>query len=74
MDMMRVAAWCLQSDFAKRPSMLVVVKVLEGIVDVEESIDFNFCNPHNPNTRARVMHQDISSATVLSNSVLSGPR
>uniref|UniRef100_A0A7N2MCC0 Uncharacterized protein n=1 Tax=Quercus lobata TaxID=97700 RepID=A0A7N2MCC0_QUELO len=73
-DMMRVAAWCLQSDFAKRPYMSVVVKVLEGVVDVDESIDFNFCNPPISNTRARVMHQDISGATVLSDSVLSGPR
>ncbi|XP_028101306.1 G-type lectin S-receptor-like serine/threonine-protein kinase SD2-5 [Camellia sinensis] len=27
--MMRVVVWCLQSDFSMRPSMLVVVKVLE---------------------------------------------
>ena len=59
-DMMRVAIWCLQSDFAMRPSMSVVVKVLEGVVDVEENIDFNFCNPTNPNTRARVMHQEVN--------------
>ena len=75
-DMMKVAAWCLQSDFAKRPSMLVVVKVLEGVVDVEENIDFNFCNPTNPNTRARVMHQEVNvgGATPLLDSILSGPR
>ena len=59
-DMMRVAIWCLQSDFAMRPSLSVVVKVLEGVVDVEENIDFNFCNPTNPNTRARVMHQEVN--------------
>ena len=73
-DMMKVAAWCLQSDFAKRPSMSVVVKVLEGVVDVEENIDYNFCNPPIPNTRARVMHKEVSGATALLDSVLSGPR
>ena len=75
-DMMRVAAWCLQSDFAMRPSMSVVVKVLEGVVDVEENIDFNFCNPTNPNTRARVTHQEVNvgGATPLLDSILSGPR
>ncbi|KAF5935660.1 hypothetical protein HYC85_026789 [Camellia sinensis] len=44
-EMMRVALWCLQSDFSKRPSMSVVVKVLEGFVDVENNLDFNFTNP-----------------------------
>ena len=72
-DMMRVAAWCLQSDFAMRPSISVVVKVLEGVVDVEENI---FYNPTNPNTRARVMYQEVNvgGATPLSDSILSGPR
>uniref|UniRef100_A0A7N2R9B7 non-specific serine/threonine protein kinase n=2 Tax=Quercus lobata TaxID=97700 RepID=A0A7N2R9B7_QUELO len=73
-DMMKVAAWCLQSDFAKRPSMSVVVKVLEGVVDVEENIDYNFCNPPIPNTRARVMHKEVSGDSALLDSVLSGPR
>ena len=54
--------------------MLMVVKVLECVVDVEESTDFNFCNQPIWNTRARVMHEDISSATILLDSVLSGPR
>ena len=34
-NMMMVANWCLQFDFTKRPSMSMVVKVLEGVVDVE---------------------------------------
>ncbi|KAK7858669.1 ep1-like glycoprotein 4, partial [Quercus suber] len=58
-DMMRVAAWCSQSDYSKRPSMSMVVKVLEGVGDAEENIDYNFCNPPIPNTRARVMHPKI---------------
>ncbi|XP_075669025.1 G-type lectin S-receptor-like serine/threonine-protein kinase SD2-5 [Castanea sativa] len=75
-DMMRVAAWCLQSDYSKRPSMSMVVKVLEGVMDVEENIDYNFCNPPIPNTRAIVMHPEVNvgGATTLLDSVLSGPR
>ena len=75
-DMTRVAAWCLQSDYSKRPSMSMVVKVLEGVMDVEENIDFNFCNPPIPNTGARVMHPEVNvgGATTLLDSVLSGPR
>ncbi|KAL0406455.1 UNVERIFIED_CONTAM: G-type lectin S-receptor-like serine/threonine-protein kinase SD2-5 [Sesamum latifolium] len=33
-EMMQIAAWCLQSDYANRPSMSMVVKVLEGVKDV----------------------------------------
>ena len=63
-DMTRVAAWCSQSDYSKRPSMLMVVKVLEGVGEVEE------------NTRARVMHPkvNVGGATTLLDSVLSEPR
>ena len=63
-DMMRLAAWCSQSDYSKRPSMLMVVKVWEGVGDVEE------------NTRARVMHPkvNVGGATTLLDSVLSEPR
>ncbi|KAF5949217.1 hypothetical protein HYC85_015174 [Camellia sinensis] len=44
-EMMRVAVWCLQSDFSRRPSMSVVVKVLEGSVEVENNLDYNFTTP-----------------------------
>ncbi|KAJ0037602.1 hypothetical protein Pint_23165 [Pistacia integerrima] len=40
METMKVAAWCLQSDFSKRPFMSVVVTVLEGLVEVEENLEF----------------------------------
>ena len=75
-DMMRVSAWCLQSDYSKRPSMSMVVKVLEGVMDVEDNIDYNFCNPPIPHTRAIVMHPEVNvgGATTLLDSVLSGPR
>ena len=47
-NMMRVAAWCLQHDFKKRPSMSMVVKVLEGDVNVEFDLDYYFLNPTLP--------------------------
>ncbi|KAM3395767.1 hypothetical protein P3S68_004773 [Capsicum galapagoense] len=43
-EMMSLAAWCLQGNFNKRPSMSLVVKVLEGLVSVETNLDFNFTN------------------------------
>ncbi|PHT43610.1 hypothetical protein CQW23_17635 [Capsicum baccatum] len=43
-EMMSLAAWCLQGNFKKRPSMSLVVKVLEGLVSVETNLDFNFTN------------------------------
>ena len=33
-NMMRVVVWYLQNDFTRRPSMSMVVKVLEGVVNV----------------------------------------
>ncbi|OWM78736.1 hypothetical protein CDL15_Pgr002907 [Punica granatum] len=41
-NMMGIAAWCLQVDSAKRPSLSTVVKVSEGVMDVEVDIDYNF--------------------------------
>ncbi|KAF3443990.1 hypothetical protein FNV43_RR13680 [Rhamnella rubrinervis] len=42
--MIRVAAWCLQNDYASRPSMSTVVKVLEGVVEVDPNIIYEFSN------------------------------
>ncbi|KAA8525001.1 hypothetical protein F0562_011361 [Nyssa sinensis] len=75
-DMMRVAAWCLQSDFTKRPSMSVVVKVLEGLLDVDNNLDYNFMiNPQIQKAIVPVDHKedDIGASTPLLPSVLSGP-
>lgn len=33
-EMMKVAAGCLQTEYARRPSMSIVVKLFEGSVDV----------------------------------------
>lgn len=39
---MKLAMWCLQSDCNRRPSMLLVMKVLEGESDVEANLNYNF--------------------------------
>ncbi|XP_010242119.1 PREDICTED: G-type lectin S-receptor-like serine/threonine-protein kinase SD2-5 [Nelumbo nucifera] len=74
MEMMRIAAWCLQSDFTKRPSMSVVVKVLEGVMNIEPDLDYNFSIP--TLAAATVAHKevDFGGSTPLLPSVLSGPR
>ncbi|XP_070037522.1 G-type lectin S-receptor-like serine/threonine-protein kinase SD2-5 [Nicotiana tomentosiformis] len=70
-EMMSIAAWCLQGDFSKRPSMSLVVKVLEGLVTVETDLDYNFTNI--PEVREGNQQRE---ATISSRfpSVLSGPR
>ncbi|KAM7503142.1 hypothetical protein LguiB_002046 [Lonicera macranthoides] len=66
-EMMKVAAWCLQNDYVKRPSMLVVVKVLEGVMEVEENLDCGFSNP------LRKRDALSKSSSPLLPSILSGP-
>ncbi|XP_050291136.1 G-type lectin S-receptor-like serine/threonine-protein kinase SD2-5 [Quercus robur] len=75
-NMMRVAAWCLQNDFTKRPSMSMVVKVLEGAMHIEFDLDCFILNLPSPNMRAGVDDQEVHVvvATPLLPSVLSGPR
>ncbi|GJN38045.1 hypothetical protein PR202_gb27053 [Eleusine coracana subsp. coracana] len=41
-EIMKLAMWCLQIDCNKRPRMSVVVQVLEGTIQVETNIDYNF--------------------------------
>ncbi|GMY13429.1 g-type lectin s-receptor-like serine/threonine-protein kinase sd2-5 [Fagus crenata] len=74
--MMRVAARCLQNDYTKRPSMSMVVKVLEDVVNIESDIDYFFWNPPLPNMGAGIDNQEmhLPSATSLLPSILSGPR
>ncbi|XP_044492546.1 G-type lectin S-receptor-like serine/threonine-protein kinase SD2-5 [Mangifera indica] len=76
MEMMKVAAWCLQGDFSRRPSMSVVVKVLEGLVEVEENLEYDFSVPAVP--RANVIPRPKNGATDVATpmlpSALSGPR
>ncbi|KAJ9147148.1 hypothetical protein P3X46_029340 [Hevea brasiliensis] len=65
-SMMKVAAWCLQKDYAMRPSMSMVVKVLEGVAEVEPNLNYNISNPSFTTTSTQV--------TQLLPFVLSGPR
>ncbi|KAK1419755.1 hypothetical protein QVD17_29065 [Tagetes erecta] len=69
-EMIKVASWCLQYDFTNRPSMSTVVKVLEGVMKVESSLDYNFTDPRHQNTRL----EHDKDMTPLMASVLSGPR
>lgn len=75
-EMLRIAAWCLQSEFTKRPPISVVVKVLEGLMEVDSNLDFRFTKPPVPRTTPVVdSNRDASdNATVLLPQVLSGPR
>ncbi|KAI3734285.1 hypothetical protein L6452_13750 [Arctium lappa] len=66
-EMMKVASWCLQTDFTRRPSMSYVVKVLEGVIQVESNLDYSFTDP-----RTTMRHETV--LTQLPPSFLSGPR
>ncbi|KAJ0847525.1 putative non-specific serine/threonine protein kinase [Helianthus annuus] len=69
-EMMKVAAWCLQTNYKKRPSMSTVVKVLEGGMNVEPNMDYNFTDP-------RIQEPTVGDKkdfTLLPSSLVSGPR
>ncbi|KAJ1282105.1 hypothetical protein BS78_03G024600 [Paspalum vaginatum] len=69
--MMKLAMRCLQIDYNKRPLMSAVVKILEGTMNVETNIEFNFVSMF-----PAILGNDgksTSSALVLA-SHLSGPR
>ncbi|KAK1557323.1 hypothetical protein Q3G72_022536 [Acer saccharum] len=64
-QMMRVAAWCLQNDYNRRPSMSTVVKVLEGTMEFEASLT----------AITRELEEQFGDTTsALLPSILSGPR
>ncbi|GKV23373.1 hypothetical protein SLEP1_g33108 [Rubroshorea leprosula] len=69
-EMMKVAAWCLQGEYASRPSMSIVVKFLEGKMDDENEYDFS--EPPAPAEVETFGHQTDTAALIPS--VLSGPR
>lgn len=66
-EMMKVAAWCLQTEYSRRPSMSTVVKVFEGSVDVAGNLKDNFLNELTPEALG-------TFASTVSPSTLSGPR
>ncbi|XP_047320298.1 G-type lectin S-receptor-like serine/threonine-protein kinase SD2-5 [Impatiens glandulifera] len=67
-EMMKVAAWCLQVDYVIRPSMAAVVQVLEGLASVEDLIEYNFVNQI---VQSRI---EVTNDSVLDPFCLSGPR
>ncbi|GKV23398.1 hypothetical protein SLEP1_g33133 [Rubroshorea leprosula] len=74
-EMMKVAAWCLQSDYARRPSMSIVVKFIESKTDDENEYDFS--NPPAASEVETLGHQMDAAAVTASTlipSILSGPR
>ncbi|KAF2302962.1 hypothetical protein GH714_011991 [Hevea brasiliensis] len=71
-QMMKVAIWCLQSDYKRRPSMSDVVKALEGNLDVEAYLDYTIHNPIKVAAARREAEQ--GTATPILPSLLSGPR
>ncbi|XP_058219440.1 G-type lectin S-receptor-like serine/threonine-protein kinase SD2-5 [Rhododendron vialii] len=75
-EMMKLAVWCLQSDYRRRPSMIVVVQALEGFVSVQDNLDFNFTNAPARRTMAATGEDmdAIHDGTTLFASDLSGPR
>ncbi|KAK3404872.1 hypothetical protein EUGRSUZ_K01176 [Eucalyptus grandis] len=75
-NMLRIAGWCLQGDFTKRPSMSVVMKVLDGLMDVPDDLEYDFSFPPLLKSRAKVLQEEahFAPSTLLMPSVLSGPR
>ncbi|KAH6795544.1 hypothetical protein C2S51_036530 [Perilla frutescens var. frutescens] len=71
--MMQISAWCLQSGYEKRPSMSMVIKVLEGVMDVPRDIDYNLLIPQYLGG-ARIPQLSSQDVTPLLPSVLSTPR
>ncbi|KAK9063876.1 hypothetical protein SSX86_017748 [Deinandra increscens subsp. villosa] len=68
-EMMKIASWCLQTDYTRRPSMSSVVKVLEGGLKVDSNLDYNFTD-----RRLQINKSLEKDSTQLPPSVLSGPR
>ncbi|KAJ6935122.1 hypothetical protein NC652_010200 [Populus alba x Populus x berolinensis] len=68
--MIKVAAWCLQDDPERRPLMSTVLKVLEGVMEVDPSINYRFSHSMIASPPG---NNHISSAPPPA-SVLSNPR
>ncbi|KAL8510778.1 hypothetical protein ACS0TY_017554 [Phlomoides rotata] len=71
-EMMRISAWCIQNDYQKRPTMSTVIKVLEGAMDVQKDIDYNFLIPQY--LISRIPESSSHNVTHLLPSLVSGPR
>ncbi|KAL5997778.1 hypothetical protein ACLOJK_008708 [Asimina triloba] len=71
-QMIRTAAWCLQNDHTRRPLMSDVVKVLEGVMQVEPTISYQFSNATAPATEIEGFV--LASSEPPEASILSAPR
>ncbi|XP_002277406.2 G-type lectin S-receptor-like serine/threonine-protein kinase SD2-5 [Vitis vinifera] len=67
--MIRIGAWCLQDDPTRRPPMSVVVKVLEGVMEVDSNIIYKFIH-----AMTSTSPSDDKVCTEPEASVLSNPR
>lgn len=74
-DMMKVAAWCLQGEYVKRPSMSMVLKFLEGKTDNEGDLDYDLSNLPEL-AGGKTLYTDVAPVTSFTviPSILSGPR
>ncbi|KAJ6767358.1 G-TYPE LECTIN S-RECEPTOR-LIKE SERINE/THREONINE-PROTEIN KINASE SD2-5 [Salix purpurea] len=68
--MIKVAAWCLQDDPERRPLMSTVLKVLEGVMEVDSNLVYRFSHAL---ISSPAGNHHISSAPPQA-SVLSNPR
>lgn len=68
--MIRMAVWCLQDNPDRRPTMSVVVKVLEGVIEVDTNISYRFHHAMAPAAEASVHVVSMPPQ----DSVLSAPR
>ncbi|PKI44025.1 hypothetical protein CRG98_035610 [Punica granatum] len=71
-NMIKLAAWCLQADYTKRPYMSMVVQVLDGVIEVEDNLDFNFWN--RPVTAGPGRNRAGAPSALPLTWTLSGPR
>ncbi|XVF57950.1 hypothetical protein PTKIN_Ptkin07bG0023500 [Pterospermum kingtungense] len=73
-EMMGMAAWCLQVNYTTRPSMRTVLDVLEGAVNVEDNLSYDFPTVQAPRATATPSSKVVGTSTVPLPSILSGPR
>ncbi|MBA0782531.1 hypothetical protein Gotri_000403 [Gossypium trilobum] len=66
-QMMKVAAWCVQTEHARRPSMSILLKLFEGSVDVAGNLNEDFQNGLTPEAME-------TFASIVLPCLLSGPR
>ncbi|KAJ0046899.1 hypothetical protein Pint_04787 [Pistacia integerrima] len=69
--MVRIAISCLQRNLHKRPSASMLVKVFDGLMDLEPVAEYSFLNSIHEETPQEII--PVASSTIIP-SVLSGPR